>query len=134
MNVQETPEQSAAAKSLDKSFSTEIHFLIFERVDSTAISACLGLTCKASWAIHKAKQIKVSLRTSVSYQFTGGELLRNLGLPLTNWVPTNLAYDYQAGKFVQHTTLARCFVKWEEDENLHMWQLQQQGRENQLLK
>lgn len=134
MNVPNIQQQSggAAPKSLDKSLSPEIHLLIFERIDGAVTSACLGLTCKAFHAIHQVQCGMVPLKKSTNYG-PDNKHFTNLALLLKNWVPSNLAYDYKAGKFVQHTTLARRFVTWEEDEDRCTWLLRQQGREIQQL-
>jgi hypothetical protein len=75
-------------------------------------SACLGLTCKAFYPIHRSQHGTVPLRSSVSF---GVEFV-NLGLLLQNWVPSNLAYNYKSGKFVKYTTLGRLWIQWERDD------------------
>jgi hypothetical protein len=96
--------------------SPEIHLLIFDYIDSPVTSTCLGLTCKAFYAIHRARRGRVSLKDYIIYGPPEKGCLTNLGLLLKNWVPSHLAFDYKDGKFVTCTTLAKHFIAQEDHE------------------
>jgi len=96
--------------------SPEVHLLIFDYVDSPVTSACLGLTCKAFYRIHRARRGRVSLKDYIIYGPPEKGCLTNLGLLLKNWVPSHLAFDYKDGKFVTCTTLAKHFIAQEDHE------------------
>ena len=103
-------------RSLNKNLSPEIHLLIFDYIDSPVTSTCLGLTCKAFYAIHRARRGRVSLKDYIIYGPPEKGCLTNLGLLLKNWVPSHLAFDYKDGKFVTCTTLAEHFIAREDHE------------------
>jgi hypothetical protein len=107
---------TAFGKSLNKKLSPEIHLLIFDYIDSPVASACLGLTCKAFYKIHRARRGRVSLRDYIIYGLPEKDCLTNLGLLLKNCIPSHLAFDYKDGKFVTSTTLAKHFIAREDHE------------------
>jgi len=82
---------------------TELHLALFKLLDPVT-STCLGLTCKAFYAIHWSDHGRVPLWApekhiispfSIPYSYSGG--LWNL---LEDWFPADMSYNWMVGRYM----------------------------------
>lgn len=91
-------------------FPTDILFGLHKALGRIT-SACLGLTCKMLYAIHKAVYGKVSLHGGDEF-FGGGIPLHQL---LQSWMPPQLQYSIFVRKFItweREIKLQAAWDKW----------------------
>jgi hypothetical protein len=111
--------------------SPEIHLLLFDFIDSPVTSACLGLTCKAFYPIHREKHGVVPLDKATCYDLSGDIKFINLALLIKNWVPSHLAYDFKDKKFIRSMTLFERFIQWQ---NLEAFSKNELAEKNKALR